>query len=1354
MNNRILNNQILNNWILYRLFLCFSILLNINQSLNAQNEEYFFKHLGIENGLSQNSVFSILQDRQGFVWFGTKEGLNRYDGYNFKVFNRDPSDSSSIGGNVINSIIEDPNGEIWVGTEKGIFIYSPLTESFSPFKAITKNKESITGSVTDIQIDAKGNLWIAVAGYGAFFYDTSKKQLRSILVESTIKKKYSPNFCWSICIDNDGVVWTGSHNYGIHKFDQASGYFKEFVSTNEKADLKNLLIYKVYNYDVNNLIIGTSSEGLKLLNKRNGTITPLSNDELYKKLFIRTIASNTDNELWIGTESGLYIYNKNAKTFNHISENKNDKYGLSDNAIYSIFRDNEGGIWIGSYFGGVNYFPKQYNPIKRYTSLKEGNTLSGDRVREFCPDNNGNLWIGTEDGGLNKFNLANNTFVHFKPNNGNLSINYHNIHGIQLDQNLLWIGTYSQGIDVLDINTGRVVEHFIKSDAPNSLPHNDVFSIYKDKAGTLWIGSFAGAYIYNKGSKSFSRNTNIKYTFIFDILESSQGIIWFASYVDGVVSYNPRTDEYKHFSYNPNDSNSLCYNKIISIFEDSKHRMWFTSEGGGICMYDSNKDVFKRYTTHDGLPNNIVYKILEDNNGLFWLTTNKGLASFNPETGKIKVYNHANGLYSDQFNYKSGCKLPNGRLYFGGIDGFISFDPDTFIENTYIPPVVITNFQIFNTDVNIHEKDSPLNTSITQSKQIILKYYQSTFSFDLAALSFTAPEMNAFAYKMEGYDKEWIHAKGNHKVTYSNLPNGDYIFRVKGSNSNGVWNNTGTSIRVTILPPFWRSKLAYFIYFFILISLVYYSIRAYRKNIENKHKRKLEKFENDKEKEIYGAKIEFFTNIAHEIRTPLTLIKGPLEYILNKKPDAFELNENLLVMERNTDRLLNLINQLLDFRKTESKGFSLNFVKTNIGEFLTDNFSRFKPIAKQKNIELTLSIPEEVNFASIDRESLHKVFGNLLSNAIKYSKSFIFAELICDSNNFTVKLSNDGKKIPIELKDKIFEPFFQITNTDSSPKESGSGIGLALAKSLVELHNGKIYLDVKESNVTTFIVELPLYQESTILFNDEQQLTYHEDADNLIHETTNKTNQVILIVDDNSELLDFIANKLNKQFRVLKACNGKQAIEVLKEDVVNIIISDIVMPEMDGFELCKEIKSQFDFSHIPVILLTAKTNLQSHIEGLEVGADAYIEKPFSLEYLTAQITNLLNNRAKLQEAFANSPFIQPRSIATSKADEQFLTKVIEVINANIDDENFNIDFLAEALFMSRSSLHRKIKGVAELTPNDFIMLVRLKKAAELLQQGNFRINEVGILVGFTSSSYFTKMFQKQFGMRPKDYIKK
>ena len=781
------------------------------------------------------------------------------------------------------------------------------------------------------------------------------------------------------------------------------------------------------------------------------------------------------------------------------------------------------------------------------------------------------------------------------------------------------------------------------------------------------------------------------------------------------------------------------------IFEDSDNRLWITTENG-LNLYNPEKNNFTRITKEDGFPCNVNYSILEDDNKGLWISTSRGLVEYNPETAALKIFTKSNGLLSDQFNYSSSFKDDSGEMYFGSVNGLISFNPETFIQNTYHPPIYITDIKIHDKGMNIRNERSLLEKSISYSEKLQLNNTQSTFNLKFSSLSYTAPNMTKYWYKLEGLNNNWISLGKNHEIAFTELPTGNYTFKIKALNSHGIWSYN--SINLEILPPFSASKTAYFLYTIFLILLLFFLLQYYHRYNKAKNNRKIKQLENKKEKEIYQAKIEFFTNITHEIRTPLTLIMSPLEKLLKSTYKSSEVPRNLKIMKKNTTRLLNLVNELLDFRKTEMQHVKLTFEKTNINNLLEETYIRFSQIIQEKKLNFNLFKPEEAIFAYVDEEAIRKILSNLFINATKYSKNKVEISLFKQNQNFQIIIKNDGELIPLELQQRIFEPFYKV------PRESqnlGTGIGLSLAHSLSELHHGRLHFNL-QNDMNTFILEIPVHQSEEFKIIQKPSSIETTHSENAVISGFDKNAPIILVAEDNRELADFVSSELSETYNVIIAPNGQDAWNYFSNFDIQLVISDVMMPIKDGIELCKQIKEDAKTNHIPVILLTAKSALNAKIEGLEAGADAYISKPFSMDHLQVQISNLLENRRTILGHYSKSPLSHLKSLSLSELDQEFLSKLDKIIEENLMKPDLNVESLAERMNMSRSTLYRKIKEISDLSPNELINISRLKKAAYLLKTTNSKIFEIAEEVGYRSQTSFGRNFQKEFDMTPSDFM--
>lgn len=1285
----------------------------------------YFRNYQVENGLSHNSVWAVMQDHKGFLWFGTNDGLNRFDGKTFKIFRKKQDDSLSIGNNFIHCLKEDSQKRFLVGTKEGLYLYDDDKESFSEIY-LSENKKP--ASINVIMEDPDGNLWIGCNGQGLYILDPELK-VKKHYINAGKKNDIPSNFIWNIEKDYSGGIWIGSVGAGLIHFDSKKEIFSK-ISENPKIGITNSTVFSIYCDIDNNIWVGTLSEGLYCYNLRSGKVSRYMKDIAFN---IKSITEYSDHELIMGSDKGLIRFNRLTENFELINEDATFD-NLTDKSIFSIIRDNEGSFWIGTYFGGVNYFSPLINKFAYFGS--SANSSLKSITSSFAEDLNGNIWVGTYNYGLSSLNPRNRHL-----NTAKYSIGYHDIQALLLDGDELYISLYGKGISILDINTGNV----------RKLPYdlNTITSMFKASDGRIIFGSEEGANYIDSPSGSFKRIDRLTGVPVKGIAEDYNGNLWFACHAKGLMRLSS-TGNWTTFKHNYNDKNSLVVDNVNCVFQDSKFRIWIGTEGGGLTLFNHKQDSFDLILDESsGLPSNIIYAILEDADGNIWVTTGGGLVKIDADLTTIKTFGYINDLQRIRYNLRCALRASDNRLYFGGTNGFIAFNPKEITTNLRKPDIIITGFRISNKEI-VPGMSSPLRHSVSNTKEIVLDHNQSTFSFDFASLSFLSPSDNQYAYMLEGFDSDWNNIGNGNKAHYMNIPPGEYSFKVKATNNDGVWSDIA-SISVKINPPIWLTKFMIVLYILLFSALCTILIRSYNKRIARINKEKIYKYKNKKEKEIYESKINFFTNIAHEIRTPLSLIVAPLENIIISEDGNNRTKNNLNIIKQNTNRLLELINQLLDFRKIEDDMFHFNFKQQDIVKIVRDIYNQYNQNARLNNIDIRLHIDEEPIICVADTEAIYKIVSNLFSNAIKYAQKNIDIDVRIKDNRLLISVRDDGPGIEKVNQSKIFEPFFQVQNDDQQLR-TGSGLGLPLSQSLAEKHGGKLSVESEYGSGSTFILNIPVRKTSDEDLPKEESAA--EEEKNTLSENHENTESglKILIVEDNNELREFLADSLKESYTVFKAENGKIALDIIDKENIDVIISDIIMPELDGLELCNIVKSNTAFSHIPLILLSAKTDTPTKIEGLKKGADVYLEKPFSTEQLKAQINSIIENRNNIRNNFIQSPLQYFKQNKENNENADFIEKLNAIIIENMSDEKFSIDNLSEKFFISRSNFHKKIKNITGMTPNDYIKLIRLNRSAQLLSTGKYKINEVCYLVGFNTPSYFSKCFLEQFGKLPKDFM--
>ncbi|RNC64115.1 hybrid sensor histidine kinase/response regulator transcription factor [Proteiniphilum sp. X52] len=1329
------------------IFFLFSI-----SCLKSFSIELNFKYYKVEDGLSSNTVYAVLQDSKGFMWFGTENGLNRFDGYTFTAYRNIPRNENSLVNNYVYCLIEDEDQTLWIGTERGVCTFDLGKEGFNPFILKTEKGTPVSGRIQNL-ISDNGKIWIASARQGVFVYENNK-----LFLHSFEKFKTNPDEqIWVTYIykDKENIIWTSVDNtrHQIYKFDRKSGQFTPGFPNMPFNEQKELRAYSMLEDTFGTLWFGTWTNGLIAVDKHKGIITErhLHIPGKDRILHIHQLTEYDAGTLLIGSNDGLTSFK-----ISPIAGNRPDQHFrepmLSNCFVYPIYKDNEGGLWIGTYYGGINYASPNRNYFTGYTYIKHENSVTGNVVSCFCEDPYGNIWIGTEDGGLNEMNVKTGKFHAYSYKDKTNGLSFDNVHALVIDNNNLWVGTYTGGLNVMDLHTKKI-KHYVSVHADkNTLDANNIYSIYRDSLANIWIGTSSGINLYNRQSDNFTR-VRLLNEIVMDILQTGNHI-WFATINRGLQKLDLESGQWTEYLFESDDENSLISNDVICLGTDEKQQLWIGTNHG-LCRYDPEKDIFIDEKME--FQSNYICKILAENENL-WIATLKGLICYTPSTKQYRQFTKSDGLLSDLFTPNSGFKTSSGKIYIGTPNGFNTFYPKQIPKNTHVPPIAITDFQLFNKPVNM---DNFITGNKHNQLVLTLAHNKNSFSFGFTALSFFAPEKNLYSFMLEGFDKSWNDAGKERRATYTNIPPGNYTFRVKASNNDGVWNDEGYALGVVVKPPLWWNGWSITLYMLFLITGILFLFHFLREKERRKNEEKIASIRSEQEKEMYRSKIEFFTNVAHEIRTPLSLIIAPAEQVIEASgamPDT--ITENLDIIKSNSQRLLTLVNQLLDFSKIEKGCVQISLSWQNIHHLLVEIYKRFRPFVESKHIRFEY-FSDDTDFETMaDAENLTKVVSNLLGNASKYTTDLIVLRLQAHlaPDYYKISVTDNGIGLPESETGHIFKPFYQV----SGQYNSGTGLGLYLVKSIVDAFEGKIETVNHPGEGFSISIILPKmnrqdeehlpgdYFPETRLSHDIE--TEDDDSGEVCSGPNTGEKPSLLIVEDDADMQAFIRKQFLNDYLVYMANDGKEGLSVLENHPIDIIVTDMMMPNMDGIAFCKTVKRNFLWSHIPIIMLTAKTSVVSKIEAFEIGADAYLEKPFHMSYLSARIRNLLRSRQLLFQKFTQTPYATLKSIAGNKTDEDFLVKLNEIIERNIENSDFSIDDLAKEIGLSSSGLFAKIKQISGVTPNKLIQSMRLKKSAELLSEGRYRVNEVCYRVGFNNPSYFAKCFQKQFGKLPKDFI--
>lgn len=1359
----------------------FSVLIACLQSLHAQTlEKFTFDHLSVEEGLSQSTVFAITQDADGFMWFGTRDGLNRYDSRSIKTYRNEANNTRSLSSNSVHCLLVDSQQQLWVGTNEGLNLYHAGSDNFTRSKLNPDSDEGLHNNhIAAIHETKNGTIWIGT--HGGLSKVISRKPLRFVHFRHDDNNANSllDNEIRALNTDRDGNLWIGTTK-GVSKLTETADGNYTFInyplhSTHIQG---KSWVNGVLQDDTGNILIATEQNGIQILDPKTGQIAPFNfYNRDGRSIETVRVMQRHGHTLWIGTLEGMYLYDLQRKTFHLYKNDPDDNLSLTDNSVRSVYRDRAGTYWIGTFYGGVNYYSPLSRQFDKINVTDQQNRKIYKIAGAMITDHENNLWIGTDGNGLFCQDAKGKTVLQLKhqPDDAN-SISHNKIKCIlQDDDNGLWIGTIN-GLNYYDFKHKTIHRYFHDANDPASLPDDRVYDLAKDSRGNIWIGTYRGGLCkLNKETKTFERfgyrandTTSLSSDGITYIYEDSGNNLWVGT-VSGLNKKPKGKDTFIRFvnTHNQNNMYALC------IYEDRQKRIWIGTRDEGLKLKTEKSATFRTLTTTDGLAGNSVSGMLEDSKGFLWISTENGLSRLDPTTLTFKNYNKNDGLICSEFNFNSFHKDRDGFMYFGGYNGIVKFHPDSIQQNTAFPALTFTRLKLFNKEVLIDSTGKGiLHQNLSHTPALEFKYAQNIFSVEFASLSFIHPGKNKYAYKLEGFEEQWNYV--NEPVaTYMNLRPGHYTLLAKGSNNDGIWNSEPIRLSITVLPPLWKTWWAYSIYGVIILFLVYALLRFNKMRWKLTHDLKIEQLEKEQQEKLHKAKLNFFTNIAHEIRTPLTLIVSPLELTLERYPNDSFVQKQLHIVKSNTNRLVRLINQLLDFQKQESGTLKLRLAQGNIVSLLEQTIFSFSEYARTRDIQLELNTPQEAIYLDFDRDELEKVFCNLLYNAFKFTPGggkvsvTVTLEYEEEKKSF-VKIILEDNGIGIGQTDlpKIFNRFFQVEN--AGIRESGFGIGLSLTKGIIDLHGGTIAVESHEaalgqSGFTKFIIALPIQvsvpQEQDALFEDIGMQTFMTpDAISLTTETetTGKQKQnhpyAVLLVEDNIEIRHCIRNILLPYYTIQEAANGVEALALAKRTIPDLIISDIAMPEMDGLEFTHLIKHDERTQHIPVILLTARDTTEHHLEGIDKGADDYITKPFHSKLLLLKIRNLLAVRDKLKEKYQKIVTLEPRHEVVEDPDDKFLQRLMRILDDNINDADFNVAKLVTEIGMSRPVLFRKVKILTGMSVIDLIRSTRLKKAEMLLRQKKMSISEVAFTVGFNDPKYFSKSFHAQFGTTPSKYM--
>ncbi|HTN22239.1 MAG TPA: two-component regulator propeller domain-containing protein [Pelobium sp.] len=1351
--------------IIFLIALCISTIDGIAEDLSLN-----FMNLSTKDGLSSNTVNNMFKDRYGFMWFATADGLNKFDGKHFTIYRHNAKDPTSITSNEISDLYEDQKGNLWIGSTAGLMLYNRQSNSFTGYKVA-----GVGSSIASLSSDASGKIWVASYD-GLWILNPETKKIELPKLKNASDKLLIKKAVLRVFRDKRNQIWLGTED-GLFLYQSQQQRFVRFHhKSSEPNSIVDNSVKAIFEDIKGNLWLGTNN-GLSMFSADRKTFInykyEADNKNTLSSNITYAVAGEQNGKIWVGTEEGLNIVDPITKKVQRIERNGRNDYSLKGKAVKSILIDKQGIYWVATFRSGVNKYDKNlafFNLVQsnRYDPLG----LSAPVVTSFVQAGEQSVYVGTDGAGLSLFDIPTRVFRHI-PISGskNDKLSILTMEKVGSD---IWIGTYLQGLFIYNTKTG-LSKQLKKGTGSEDLEGNNIFCIKKDSHGNVWVGTNGdGVDFYNLATKevlNFNKDAQGKQKidingYVRVVEEDIEGNIWIGTNGSGIVIYDPITGSKRMLS---RANKSLPSNNVTSIYCAQDGTVYIGTVGGGLTIYDQKQNRFSSYSEQNGLANAVIYKILEDNLGKIWVSTNSGISSFDIQTKKFKNYFYHNGIQQSPFVSGAGLKLQNGSLFFGGTDGFNYFNPAQLYTNKNVPMVVLTDLKISNQSVKPSD-DGQITEDISIAKEIHLDYKQN-FTLSFAALNYTSPQENRYFYKLENFDKDWNSVGTINTAGYTNLDPGEYTFKVRASSDAGEWNSPITSVKIYVRPPFWLTYYAYAFYLLVIGSILwtirYLGIQKLKAKFALEQERnKVQQFieeerrEAERKHEFDQLKIKFLTNISHEFRTPISLIMGPVEQLLQQETGS-EKSHQLNMVRRNARRLLNLVNQLLDFRNIKLKEQKLNNTEGDFISFSKDVAESFKDLADRKHINFEFKSSVRFYFTLFDHDKIERVLFNLLSNAFKFTLKDGEVKLKIDQmphqKGLKVTLSDTGIGMEESVTEKVFDRFFQ-DDTNGEILNQGSGIGLSITKEFVRLHGGKIEVESIAGKGSVFTLYFPFRRLEDSLILEEDAVISDDFSSEMNSETAaesidNDSNlPLILLVEDNEDFRFYLKDNLKSYYRIVEASNGKDGWQKVLSAHPELVVSDISMPHVTGTELCQKIKSDKRTTHIPVILLTALVGEEDQLLGLEKGANDYMAKPFNFEILNAKIRNLLTLNESLKTAYSKRIKVDTPEIEIESDNEKLLNKINKYVESNLTNPQLSVEDLSRHVGMSRGSLYTKILELTGETPVEFIRSIKLERAAILLDKSDMNISQVSYAVGFATPNYFARSFKAKFNLLPSEYI--